>query len=304
MVADNILFHSLFFFFFFFFFFIDHGRDDNIFLTNQIIGTHEGGVKCMVYVQDQDLLVSGSWDKTVRGWDPRVSSGADHTKSVAKILMPGKVFSMDAHGHRLVVAIAQRKIHIYDTRKLDPRHAEIETETLLKYQTRCVRCFPNGLGYAVASVEGRVSIEYFSQEQEQQSKKYAFKCHRKVENGTEYVYPVNAIAFHPLHGTFATGGCDGRVMTWDGIGKKRLYQYSQYQVSTLSHTHTLFLISLLLLLLLLMLSLSDCFFFLLLRRVLPLCPSIVKALSSPWPRLTPLNRARKITRWMRSTSVV
>ncbi len=49
-------------------------------------------------------------------------------------------------------------------------------------------------------------------------KKYAFKCHR-VDN---VVYPVNAIAFHPTHGTFATGGCDGSVVTWDGLHKKKL----------------------------------------------------------------------------------
>lgn len=39
-----------------------------------------------------------------------------------------------------------------------------------------------------------------------QAKKYAFKCHRRSENGRDTVYPVNAIAFHPLYGTFATGG--------------------------------------------------------------------------------------------------
>ena len=36
------------------------------------------------------------------------------------------------------------------------------------------------------------------------------------------VYPVNAIAFHPIHGTFATGGCDGSVVLWDARQKKRL----------------------------------------------------------------------------------
>jgi cell cycle arrest protein BUB3 len=197
----------------------------------QVLGVHDETAKCLVYIEDQDLVISGSWDKTVRAWDHRVSTGEGHTKAVHKLPMPGKVFSMDSHGHRLVVAMAQRKIHIYDTRKLDPKHAEIETETLLKYQTRSVRCFPNGLGYAVGSIEGRVSMEYFSQDPDQQKKKYAFKCHRRVTDGVEYVYPVNALAFHPIHGTFATGGCDGIVNTWDGENKKRLYQYARYQTS-------------------------------------------------------------------------
>ena len=38
-----------------------------------------------------------------------------------------------------------------------------------------------------------------------QAQKYAFKCHRKTEDGKDVVYPVNAMSFHPI-GTFATGG--------------------------------------------------------------------------------------------------
>lgn len=61
--------------------------------------------------------------------------------------------------------------------------------------------------------------------------RYAFKCHRKSEAGRDIVYPVNAIAFHPIYGTFATGGCDGFVNIWDGNNKKRLFQYSKYPTS-------------------------------------------------------------------------
>lgn len=39
-----------------------------------------------------------------------------------------------------------------------------------------------------------------------QARRYAFKCHRKSDTGRDTVYPVNAIAFHPIHGTFASGG--------------------------------------------------------------------------------------------------
>jgi hypothetical protein len=39
-----------------------------------------------------------------------------------------------------------------------------------------------------------------------QARKYAFKCHRKQEDGKDIVYPVNTMSFHPRHGTFATGG--------------------------------------------------------------------------------------------------
>ena len=49
-------------------------------------------------------------------------------------------------------------------------------------------------------------------------KKYAFKCHRISDT----IYPVNTIAFHPQFGTFATGGADGTVVTWDGNSKKKI----------------------------------------------------------------------------------
>lgn len=61
-------------------------------------------------------------------------------------------------------------------------------------------------GFAISSIEGRVAIEYFDNSEAAQSKKFAFKCHRRSENGEDVAYPVNAIAFHPQLGTFATGG--------------------------------------------------------------------------------------------------
>lgn len=82
----------------------------------------------------------------------------------------------------------------------------------------------------LASVEGRVAVEYFDPAPAVQAKRYAFKCHRVGE----LVFPVNAIAFHPTHGTFATGGCDGNVYTWDGENKKRLGQFGPYPTSIAS----------------------------------------------------------------------
>ena len=69
-------------------------------------------------------------------------------------------------------------------------------DSSLKYQTRTIKCFPNGIGFVVSSIEGRVSVEYFDSSPEVQKKKYAFKCHRQKVDGIEEIYPVNAIAFH------------------------------------------------------------------------------------------------------------
>jgi cell cycle arrest protein BUB3 len=56
-----------------------------------------------------------------------------------------------------------------------------------------------GLGYATASIEGRIAVEYFDTADEAQEKKYAFKCHRQTIGDEDHVWPVNSLAFHPLY---------------------------------------------------------------------------------------------------------
>jgi cell cycle arrest protein BUB3 len=106
----------------------------------------------------------------------------------------------------------------------------LDRESSLKYQTRTIRFFPGGSGIALGCIEGRVAIEYLtelgvdppadgSSSSGGVAKKYAFKCHRKGD----LVFPVNCIEFHrgsPC--TLATGGCDGEVILWNGLAKRRL----------------------------------------------------------------------------------
>lgn len=113
---------------------------------------------------------------------------------------------------------------------------------------------PKDAGYASSSIEGRVAVEWFDPSAESQARKYAFKCHRMQQNansGTstgqdtadegpvDIVYPVNALAVHPIHGTFASGGGDGIVALWDAIAKRRIRQYQRYQssVATMDFSH-------------------------------------------------------------------
>lgn len=60
----------------------------------------------------------------------------------------------------LLQTAAGRRIVCFDPRMLGAG-AVFDRESSLKYQTRCVRCFPDGQGFAVASIEGRVALEYF-----------------------------------------------------------------------------------------------------------------------------------------------
>ncbi|WOL16952.1 mitotic checkpoint protein [Canna indica] len=193
-----------------------------------ILGRHDSPVRCVEYSYAAGQVITGSWDKTLKCWDPRGSGGPDRAL-VGTYPLPERVYSLSLVGYRLVVATAGRHVNVYDLRNMS--QPEQRRESSLKYQTRCVRCYPNGTGYALSSIEGRVAMEFFDLSEAAQAKKYAFKCHRKSEAGRDTVYPVNAIAFHPIYGTFATGGCDGYVNVWDGNNKKRLYQYSKYPTS-------------------------------------------------------------------------
>ncbi len=77
-------------------------------------------------------------------------------------------------------------------------------------------------GYAVGSVEGRVAIQYIKEENKNLN--FSFKCHRKdapVPRDPQQLYSVNAISFHPIHGTFSTAGSDGTINFWDKDSKTR-----------------------------------------------------------------------------------
>ena len=192
------------------------------------LGAHDAGVRCLRYDGQHNVVFSGSWDRTIGGWDPRAAQGR-----VATAEVPGKVFALDlafgGSGTKLVVGTSDRHVVIFDARNLSTPLQHRESS--LKHQTRCLRCFPDASGYALSSIEGRVSVEYFSDED--QPRKYAFHRAGKV------VYPVNAMAFHPVLGTFATGGSDGGVSLWDGAHKKRLAQLQPFptSVAALAFSH-------------------------------------------------------------------
>ena len=97
-------------------------------------------------------------------------------------------------------------------------------------------------GYAIGGIEGRVGIEYFThakQASEGSLNEYVFKCHRHKVGSKEKVYPINSIVHHPIYGTFATGGCDGYVIMWDGFHRKRLTQFPEYP-TRFADSHSLF----------------------------------------------------------------
>ncbi|CAL1698912.1 unnamed protein product [Somion occarium] len=185
------------------------------------LGQHSDSISASNYSKDLNVLITGSWDRTLRFWDPRASNPQQ-----ASYDLPERVYQMDLVNHTLVVSMASRLFNIYDIRKMDsPAQTR---ESSLKFMTRALACMTDGQGFATGSVEGRIAVEYFDPSPEAQEKKYAFKCHRQTIADVDHVWPVNALAFHPVYNTFASAGSDGTVSIWDHKLKKRLRQYPKY----------------------------------------------------------------------------
>ena len=71
-------------------------------------------------------------------------------------------------------------------------------------------------------MEGRVAIQYVNTQNPKDN--FTFKCHRSngQNNGFQDIFAVNDIAFHPVHGTLATVGSDGRYSFWDKDARTKL----------------------------------------------------------------------------------
>lgn len=174
----------------------------------QQIGVHDAPVKGVGFLKSSNLVVSGSWDKKLKFWDTRSPNPA------GVLDLPERCYAMDVKDNLLVVGTAGRHVVVYDVSGQPREHSRKESP--LKYQTRCISCFPDSTGYAVGSIEGRVGIQYVQKVNGKEN--FAFKCHRQDNN----VYSVNAIPFQTQYGTFATVGSDGVVNFWDKDNKQRL----------------------------------------------------------------------------------
>jgi len=173
-----------------------------------------------------NLLISGGWDGMMHFWDIRQQSPC------FSINMQRKILSMSMTHPLLVVAQSDRQVSYFNLNKMSSNFAaELNFESHLKYATTVVTCFNEPTGYIIGSIEGRTAVKHIDlqitpilQKDNKVYTKpddYAFRCHRSGENSTE-VYPVNAIAFNQVHGTFCTGGGDGSWILWDKESKCKL----------------------------------------------------------------------------------
>lgn len=192
--------------------------------TAQQVAAHDQPIRCVRMIdvpgQATPVLVTGSWDKTVKYWDLR------QPNPVASVVCQERVYSIDSKNNLLVIGTADRYINIVNLDK--PTEFYKTLQSPLKWQTRVVTCFSDSSGFAVGSIEGRCAIQYV--EEKDSSSNFSFKCHRQTPPNSRdisNVYSVNAISFHPVHGTFSTAGSDGTFHFWDKDAKHRLKGYPE-----------------------------------------------------------------------------
>jgi mRNA export factor len=98
------------------------------------------------------MIVTGSWDKTVKYWDLRQSQPA------ATVQCQERVYTLDVKKNLLVIGTADRYINVINLSEPAKFYKTIQSP--LKWQTRVVSCFPDASGFAVGSIEGRCAIQY------------------------------------------------------------------------------------------------------------------------------------------------
>lgn len=119
-----------------------------------IVAAHDEPIRCVesIMVAGSPMIVTGSWDKTVKYWDTRSQAPA------ATLQCQDRVYTMSVKDSLLVVGTADRWLNIVSLNAPDKIYKSLQSP--LKWQTRVVSCFSDATGFAVGSIEGRCAIQY------------------------------------------------------------------------------------------------------------------------------------------------
>lgn len=123
----------------------------------QQVAVHDAPIKSVRYVQvpstNFPVIVTGSWDRTVKYWDARVSG----TTPIGVLKCQERIYSMDTKDNLLVVATAERYVNFIHLASPGQFYRSITSP--LSHQTKVVTCYKEADGVAIGSIEGRVGME-------------------------------------------------------------------------------------------------------------------------------------------------
>lgn len=118
------------------------------------VAVHDQPIRCveMIEAGGNQMLITGSWDKTVKYWDLRSATPA------ATLQCQERVYAMDVRDQLLVIGTADRYLNVVNLNNPGTFYKTLQSP--LKWQTRAVSCFNDASGYAIGSIEGRCAIQY------------------------------------------------------------------------------------------------------------------------------------------------
>lgn len=134
------------------------------------IAAHDAPIRCVRFIEagGNPMVVTGSWDKTVKYWDLRQST------AVATLQCQDRVYTMDVKDNLLVIGTAERYINIVNL--TDPGKFYKTIQSPLKWQTRTVACFKDASGFGVGSIEGRCAMQYVEEKDSASVYLFQFLC--------------------------------------------------------------------------------------------------------------------------------
>ncbi|KAG8513359.1 mRNA export factor, partial [Galemys pyrenaicus] len=219
---------------------------------------HEAPVKTIHWIKapNYSCVMTGSWDKTLKFWDTRSSN------PMMVLQLPERCYCADVIYPMAVVATAERGLIVYQLENQPSEFRRIESPLKHQHRCVAIFKDKQNkpTGFALGSIEGRVAIHYINPPNPAKDN-FTFKCHRSNGTNTsapQDIYAtgglasfschlratalikcqadllfasrhrkrfgnlVNGIAFHPVHGTLATVGSDGRFSFWDKDARTKL----------------------------------------------------------------------------------
>lgn len=175
--------------------------------TNQTSSfqAHSEGIKSARYFSN--MLVTGSWDKTIKFWDVRSS------KLVFSLELPGKVYAMDLEKEMLALSLSGNEVITYNLNDMNQKKTHVSK---LNWMVRSIACAQDNETFTLGGIEGKSEIFNVNSP----VKKMIFRCHR-VDNK---VYAVNSVSFFPSnHNVLATAGGDGSIVFFDAQARMKLF---------------------------------------------------------------------------------
>ncbi|ADM11757.1 WD40 domain-containing protein [Encephalitozoon intestinalis ATCC 50506] len=190
--------------------------------TNQVSSfqAHDEGVKSVRCFSN--MLITGSWDKTVKFWDVRSS------KLVVSLDLPGKVYAMDLEKELLSMSLSRNEVITYNLNNINQKKPHVSK---LNWMIRSIACAQDNETFAVGGIEGKAEIFNVNSP----VKKMIFRCHR-VDNK---VYAVNSVSFLPTnHNILVTAGSDGTIVFFDSQARTKMFTQTESQPITYGRFNT------------------------------------------------------------------